>query len=231
MQFFHSTPFPNTFWSTLIEKQGFPGHRNQCKRKWAQTAAGSWPGPTATHKVRLQDGKRLRRLCKCMEVHPYSASDLPQFRNSSRGTLFEELAGYHHPSSEFSPSNLAAPFHVMRCAQSWQSRSLSFWKREEKNSAPFLRSQRMQLILWLPWYVDQTFCHSVLRCCCLGQLCQSFHSSRNHARLLGAEQSIMRRKRWLSPPSGNVLLGWLSEKYKDTPRSKGFCLPAFMGGN
>lgn len=60
----------------------------------------------------------------------------------------------------------------------------------------------MQLILWLPWYVDQTFCHSVLWCCCLGQLCQSFHSNRNDARLLSAQQSIMRRKRWLEPSVG-----------------------------
>lgn len=94
-------------------------------------------------------------------------------------------------------------------AMSWQSKSLSFLKHEENNLAPFSWSQRMQLILRLPWYVDQTFCHSVLQYYCLGQLCQSFHSNRNDASFLRTQQGIMKLKRWLHPFVGEWMCSWV----------------------
>lgn len=83
----------------------------------------------------------------------------------------------------------------------------------------------MQLILRLPWYVDQTFCHSVLRGCCLGQLCQSFHSNRNDASLLSAKQSIMRWKRWLEPSVGECAPGVVLYKIQSYRKIQGLSSP------
>lgn len=47
----------------------------------------------------------------------------------------------------------------------------------------------MQLILRLPWYVDQTFCHSVLQCCCLGWLASLFRPTETMPGFAGSARS------------------------------------------
>lgn len=98
-------------------------------------------------KVRFQNRTWFNRVCKFMETLPHPAPDLswvPIMQQFS----FKAFLGTSWLPEIFTPvlfslplsfffANLASPFHVMHYAWSWHSKSLSFLKHEENNSAPY----------------------------------------------------------------------------------------------